>query len=167
MTPGRTSAGFTMVELIVVIVLTGILAITVAPKMFGANMADEFGYQAELRSAIAYAQKTSIAARRFICVDVAASGATFTMLPTEPEAVGASVSCTQPLDLPKVRASCSGNPANRICPPSGVSSGTASWVFDPLGRPMNSSRVALTSALSLSVTNQPAITVEAETGYVH
>lgn len=159
-------AGFTMIELIVVILLVGIMAVTFGPKMMGSSSFDEFGYRSELRSAIAYAQKSAIAARRYVCVDIAASAATFTMLSTEPESV-ASIACDRNLRLPKGRSSCSGNPAHQICPPAGVSAGTASWVFDPLGRPVNTAKVVLTSALSIGVTNQTALTVEAETGYVH
>ncbi len=158
--------GFTMPELVMVIVITGILAATVAPKMFGSSSFDEFGYRSELRSAIAFAQKTAIAARRYVCVDVAASEAVFTMLPTEPENVGATISCTKSIALPKGRSSCTGNPSHKICPPSGVTSGAGSWIFDPLGRPVNAAKTALTAAVSISVTNQPDIVIEAETGYV-
>ena len=149
-----------------VLIVVGILAATVAPKMFGPSTFDEFGYQAELRSAIAFAQKRAIAARRFVCVSIGGSEATFSLLTTEPESVGATITCDQDLALPKGRSSCSGNPSHKICPPAGVTAGTASWVFDPLGRPLNSSKAVLTSNLSIAVTNQPAITVEAETGYV-
>jgi MSHA pilin protein MshC len=164
--PFRSHLGFTTTELVVVILLAGILMATVAPKMFGASSFDEFGYRAELQSVIAYAQKTAIAARRYVCVAVTPGEATVTLLPDEPESTGATLACTQAVTLSKARRSCVGNPVNTICPPAGVVTGTASWIFDPLGRPINATKTALTAATSITVTNQAPIVVEAESGYV-
>ena len=44
-TKGR---GFTIIELVLVIVLMGILAVTVAPKMFNSDGFQEYAYQAEV-----------------------------------------------------------------------------------------------------------------------
>jgi MSHA pilin protein MshC len=164
--PFRRRLGFTTIELVVVILLAGILVATVAPKLLGTSSFDEFGYRAELQSVIAYAQKTAIAARRYVCVAVTPGDATVTLLPDEPETAGATLACTQPVTLPKARRSCAGNPVNTICPPSGVVTSTASWVFDPLGRPINASKLVLTAATSITVTNQAPIVIEAESGYV-
>lgn len=39
--------GFSLIELIVVIIILGILSVTVAPKMFSGNGFSEFGYRAD------------------------------------------------------------------------------------------------------------------------
>lgn len=44
--------GFTIIELVLVIVLMGILAVTVAPKMFGSDGFEEHTYQAEVISTL-------------------------------------------------------------------------------------------------------------------
>ncbi len=44
----QTTKGFTIIELVLVIVLMGILAVSVAPKMFNSNGFEEYAYQAEL-----------------------------------------------------------------------------------------------------------------------
>ena len=41
-------SGFTIIELVLVIVLMGILAVTVAPKMFNSDGFQEYAYQAEV-----------------------------------------------------------------------------------------------------------------------
>ncbi|WP_077341001.1 type II secretion system protein [Pseudocolwellia agarivorans] len=44
----KAGRGFTIIELVLVIVLMGILAVTVAPKMFGSDGFEEHTYQAEV-----------------------------------------------------------------------------------------------------------------------
>lgn len=44
----KAGQGFTIIELVLVIVLMGILAVTVAPKMFGSDGFEEHTYQAEV-----------------------------------------------------------------------------------------------------------------------
>ncbi|MDO7084313.1 type II secretion system protein [Pseudocolwellia sp. AS88] len=44
----QTTKGFTIIELVLVIVLMGILAVSVAPKMFNSGGFEEYAYQAEL-----------------------------------------------------------------------------------------------------------------------
>jgi len=44
----KASKGFTIIELVLVIVLMGILSVTVAPKFFGSNGFEEYAYQAEV-----------------------------------------------------------------------------------------------------------------------
>ncbi len=44
----RNLAGFTIIELVVVIILLGIMAVTVIPKFYNSNGFEEFTYQAEV-----------------------------------------------------------------------------------------------------------------------
>jgi MSHA pilin protein MshC len=44
----KASKGFTIIELVLVIVLLGILSVTVVPKLFGSNGFEEYAYQAEV-----------------------------------------------------------------------------------------------------------------------
>lgn len=52
----KVNKGFTIIELVLVIVLMGILAVTVAPKMFDSSGFDEYTYQAEIISILRSAQ---------------------------------------------------------------------------------------------------------------
>lgn len=54
--PKKVNRGFSIIELVLVIVLMGILTVTVAPKLFNSNGFDEYTYQAEIVSVLRSAQ---------------------------------------------------------------------------------------------------------------
>ncbi|HYM34276.1 MAG TPA: prepilin-type N-terminal cleavage/methylation domain-containing protein, partial [Steroidobacteraceae bacterium] len=54
-------AGYTLVELVAVIVILVIVAAIVGPKFFGTQVFSERGYADELASAMRYAQKIAVA----------------------------------------------------------------------------------------------------------
>lgn len=57
----NTQRGFTLVELILVLVVIGILAAVAAPRFFDRNVFDERVYFEEVLSALRYAQKLAVA----------------------------------------------------------------------------------------------------------
>lgn len=148
--------GFSLVELIVVIVLLGIVAAVAVPRWLGGSGFEERAVRDQIVGALRYAQKSAIAARRTVCV-------TFSSTPSQ---VSFAISSAYPA------ANCTGGSA--LVGPDGAalgvtasssmtfSSSTASFTFDAAGR--------ASSAATVSVTGLPAgqaITVESETGYVH
>ena len=52
--------GFTLVELVIVMTVIGILAVTLGPKFFTQSVFSQRGYADELASALRYAQKTAV-----------------------------------------------------------------------------------------------------------
>jgi len=66
--------GFTIVELIMVIIIIGFLAAVVGPRFFIKSNFDERFYYEELLSALRYAQKLAVAGGCPIQVDVLESG---------------------------------------------------------------------------------------------
>jgi MSHA pilin protein MshC len=56
----RSARGFTLVELVIVMTVIGILAVTLGPKFFTQNVFSQRGYADELASALRYAQKTAV-----------------------------------------------------------------------------------------------------------
>ncbi len=144
--------GFTLIELIMVMVIVGILAVVVTPRLFDANVFKSRGFADQVQATLRYAQKEAIAQHRNVCVAMTASDITLTIA----SASGAASACNTNLVLP-------GQAANKISTPSAAITlipATASFVFDALGKPS----VANTIAISGASNN---IVVEAETGYVH
>lgn len=155
--------GFTLIELVVVMVLIGILAISVVGRL---NSTDGFAERAlhdRLMSAVQYARKVAVANRRYVCVNVSFNRATFTIDNDQPEGVVAFAAlCEANLDLPAADRDC-GGASNQVCAAAGrslaVSSGAASFQFDPAGRTQ--------AAVVLRTSGNLDVTIEANTGYVH
>ncbi|OIR19390.1 hypothetical protein GALL_02700 [mine drainage metagenome] len=139
--------GFTLAELVAVIVIIGIVAAVAAPRFFDRNLFDSRSFYDQVISTLRYAQKAAIAQHSYVCVGYGANSISLTY--------GVTAACGSNLTGP------TGQTPYTIVAPSGVTlSGGAAFSFDALGRP--------SAAQSITVSGySSAITVEAETGYVH
>ncbi len=168
--PLSSERGFTMVEMITVIVILGILAAVAAPRFFDRNVFDSRGYYDQVISTLRHAQKTAIAQRRFVCVSFSAVGVTPGSVTLS---LGANNSCGTPLVSPSgitPYVISSNNASFSVIPALGAIS------FDCLGRPRSAGGTAtcsdttgiLPGSTIVTITSYtPSIIVERETGYVH
>lgn len=153
--PGRSPArcqGFTLVELILVVLLAGIVSFVAAPRLTDRNQVDARGFADQVAATLRFAQKAAIAQRRnvYVNIDTAARRVR--------ACLDAAAACAAPLASPAGGAlDVSGTAAVTLAAPA------TQFSFDALGRPSLASNLTLTaSAGGLSF----GVTVETESGYV-
>ncbi|BAO28637.1 prepilin-type N-terminal cleavage/methylation domain-containing protein [Sulfuritalea hydrogenivorans] len=76
--------GFTIIELVVVIVILGIMAVVVLPRMDSLGGFEAAGFRDQTVAILRFAQKSALAQRRAVCVSVGATGVTLTIDTTTP-----------------------------------------------------------------------------------
>lgn len=145
--------GFTLIELIMVIVILGVLAVFAAPRIFDNSDFGGRGLHDETMALLRYGQKSAIAQRRTVCVAVNGTGITMTMFVANP----APATCT----------AATAAQAPPLTPPFAPKGGTglagpaSPFQFTPLGSTDQAAAVIIT------VANSTPITVEPGTGYIH
>lgn len=161
--------GFTLVELVVVMVIVGILAFTAMPRFFDEGFSER-GVHDGVRAAIEYARRSAVASRRYVCVTTTpgagvAGSVGVSMDPAVPEAATAAVACTVALPIPGAngRGGCA---ANQVCGERSVAINGNSVIFNPLGQAVGADKAVLAAAPSVAVAGQAAITVVPETGWI-
>lgn len=165
--------GFTLVELIVVMIVVGIMAVVVLPRMVSRGSFEEIGFRDQVKATLEYARKSAVAARRYVCVAVTpgGNGLEVNRDQVDPDTrVLATVNCTFALTLP-------GTNANTVVAPGGIAFGapSAPVIFDPLGRawglvndcsPNSTTQYCYSIQDAASATPQ-IVFLERGTGYVH
>jgi MSHA pilin protein MshC len=146
------SRGFTMVELILVIVVAGILAAVAVPRMVGRSGFDTRGFADQLAATVRFAQKLAVAQRRDVYVQLTASDATL------------CYSATAPCSAASRAPGPGGEKPYTISAPGGVAiSPVTALGFDAEGRP----NIAAQLDIQVNGSGTHRVLVEQETGYVH
>lgn len=158
----QATLGFTLVELIMVIVLLGVMSVFVAPRLFNNQDFYAKGFHDETMAYLRFAQKSAIAQRRTVCVTFGSNSLTL-----QAAALAATSDCSTATAIfrgPKGES-----------PPLLTAKGTVTYTttptalnFNGLGQPTTSAGAVLTAARTLQVNGaEKSITVEFDTGYVH
>ncbi len=149
-------AGFTLVELVMVIIMLGILSATALPKFFEKNSFAEKAFFDDTLNAIRYAQKLAVATGCSVKVSIAAD-----QYSLHRQGNSTSTACpggsTYALDVPHP----SFGTSNYSGSEAGISltSSVASFVFNSLG--------TASTNVTLTVNATRTISVIAETGFVY
>lgn len=165
----RRAAGFTLVELITVMILVGILAVVALPRFADSVAFSERGFHDGVKAAVQHARRVAVASRRYVCVTTTPGTAptatvAISIDTAPPEANTTPVNCASPAVLPSPGADCAA--PNQVCAPKGVTLGGSNVIFDPLGRSVSAAKAVAGASLSITVSNQPDITIAQESGWV-
>ena len=146
----RRERGFTLVEMVVILVVVGILAVTTLPRFASKSDFDARGFFDATASMLRYAQKSAVAQRRTVCVGF---GADSSLSLTIASSFGGA--CDTPLAGPNGVA-----PYALAADGVGFAAAPVNFSFLPSGE--------ASLGQSFSVANLPgrSITVVAATGYV-
>lgn len=147
--------GFTIVELIAVLVIAGIVAAISAPRFVGVDAFEARGSYGTLVSALRYAQKTAVAQRRIVYANINTASRTVCL--------GYTSSCSSAVIDPATQAAYSKTLSNNVT----ITASTTPIGFDGLGRPVPNATATFTIQNAVAPGESTrTITVEAETGYV-
>jgi MSHA pilin protein MshC len=168
----RLNAGFTMVELIVIMIIIGIMAVAVVPRMSLLGGFSARGYADQTEAYLHYAQKSALAQRRVTrleLVDCTVANGACNAAPRY--CIAAAYAAPPVCGTPCPASGCSGGwcamslPGQFSSPQNRVAVFNAATVcFDPLGRPSAGRIIAVSDENGALVRN---VVIEAETGYVH
>ena len=140
-------SGFTITELVVVIILVGVLAAVVAP-LLSTSAVNEIRFYSETQAFLRYAQKTAIAQRRNVCVSFTATTVSATV------ATSFGGACAGSLVGPGGVSPYSVTAQNN----AGFSATPTAFTFDANGVPNNPQ--------TLLIAGSNSIVIEAGSGYV-
>jgi len=146
--------GYTIIELVLVILIIAILGAAAGPRFFGKNTFEERAYLDELASSLRYAQKIAVASGCRVRVDIAGGGyATTQQSPLTGHCDPADASFPVPVLLSTGQAMTGTAPSGVVTAPA------IAIVYDALGR------TNLSANQTLSV-GPRTIIIQAESGLV-
>lgn len=155
--PGRVPAhGFTMVELVAVLLLVGVLAAVAVPRLNGLVALRSAGWRDQVVAALRQAALTAQGHRRLVCASIASNAVTLSIASGNP-----ATSCNTALpghDGDSRWAWDSGAPATSASP--------ATLYFQPSGRVTSDGAGASAVSATISISGEAAITLAGETGHV-
>ncbi len=159
----RSSAGFTIMELVVVIVLISTIGYVTGPRFFGQAGFDQSFFRNDVLSAVRYAQKLAVATGCQVRVNFSASSYSLKLQDGAPDCAGTSF--TTDVVHPGSGASSFSNTASGGV---GVSSDVSPLTFDALGRALNSSGSVTDATIEVSGGADPLqVLVVGESGFAY
>ena len=150
------TTGFTLPELLGVIVLTSVLAVFAMPSLDGVLGFRDEAWRGELIAALRNGRQTAVAHRRLVCVTIGTSGVSLRIAATNP-----ATACTDALVGPDGQSVyATGSGAATTLTPAGT------VYFQPSGRATTDAAGTTTASWQISITGQTTITLLGETGHV-
>lgn len=162
---GAKSAGFTLVELVVTLVIIGALAAVSAPLFFSAQDFQQSGFRNEAVAVIRYAQKAAVGSGCGVQVAIAANTISLTT------AAGVGTCFSGPFNQAVSDPSNPGVAFSRFAPNGvtiAITAGPSPFLFCPLGDTSSSGSCSgnyTRADVTVSVTGPSNISIDGATGY--
>lgn len=151
------SEGFTLVELVLVVILLGILSFAALPRLSSTSVFQASAFQSEVVAALRYAHKSAISHRRLVCATLTANSVTLTIA-----GANGATSCSAVLPGPDGNNAFATASTNLINPaPAGA------IYFQPSGVITSDGAGTQIANYTINVTGVEAINVIGATGYVY
>lgn len=150
--------GFTLPELIAVIMLISILAAVAVPKMTSALSFRDDSWREQIVAALHSAHKSAVAHRRLVCATVSASSVTLSMASANP--ANACDTALTGIDGSASVAAANGSSATASVSPAGV------LYFQPSGRVSTDGAGSSVAVRTILLAGQTDIVLVGETGHV-
>jgi len=153
----RPPHGFTIIELVTVMVILGVLSAIAIPRMMDNKGFAGVTYRQTVVAALRYAQKTAVSHRRLVCASITPTTVTLSIASQNPAVAGCN------LALPSPDGSAYASTASGIV--AGGNLLSTGLFFHPDGQIANNSAGGSVSG-TISITGEGDITVNGATGYV-
>ena len=150
--------GFTLPELVAVMVLIGILAAVALPKMNGVLSFRDDSWREQIVAALHSAHKSAVAHRRLVCASVNAGSVTLSMASANP-ATACNTALTG-IDGSASVAAANGAAATASVSPAGV------LYFQPSGRVSTDGAGSSVAVRTITLAGQTSMVLVGETGHV-
>jgi MSHA pilin protein MshC len=155
--PRSRTGGFTLPELVIVLVLLGVLAAVALPRLQGAIAMHETAWRDQVVAALRHARATAIGHRRLVCATVATGSVQLAIAP-----VHGATACTAALPGPDGSADWahSATPVSTTLTPAGT------LYFQPSGRVTSDGAGLVASSRAIVIAGETDIVLFGETGHV-
>ncbi|MGK5078923.1 pilus assembly FimT family protein [Janthinobacterium sp. HLX7-2] len=165
--------GFTLIELVAVLVIAGLMATFAASRFFQRETFDARSFSDQVANIVRYGQKLAVAQNRPVFVRIDADSVAVCFTPACDTPASRTVPPAGSNSGSKETLAACGGWSNWLCegrPATATLSSAASFYFDPLGRPYYTAYGDFSKVLVLAVAGggqQYPINVSPETGYVY
>jgi MSHA pilin protein MshC len=157
----QRAGGFTMVELVMVIIILGVLAVLALPRITDSSTFRAAAFQDEVVAALRYAQKLAVSHRRLVCATFTTTTVALTIAAANPATAAAD--CATPLNGPDGNAAF----ARSLAPANVTTTAVGPIYFQPSGIATSDWQGTTTANFNTTVTGMTAITVVGATGLIY
>lgn len=151
--PNR-STGFTLPELVLVLVIVGVMAVVALPRLQGTVGFDDEAWHQDVVTALRHAHHTAVAARRLVCATVGTGAVTLSIAGANPAS-----SCSS--TLPGYDGD-----SNFAHSSKAPTTSSALLYFQPSGRVTSDGAGSTASDYTITISGQTSVIVIGETGHV-